>query len=138
MYQLVPPGCHCRNAAERAIRTFKNHFIAGLCSVDENFPIGLWCRLISQAEMTLNLLRPSHTNPLVSAYNQLHGIFDYNSTPIAPPGIRVLGYKDAAKRCSWASHARDGWYVGPAMEAYQCYKIFTMDTGSEIICNHVT
>jgi hypothetical protein len=29
-YQLVPPHIHRRNAAERAIRTFKNHFIAGL------------------------------------------------------------------------------------------------------------
>jgi hypothetical protein len=30
-YQLVPPHIHRRNAAERAIRTFKTHFIAGLC-----------------------------------------------------------------------------------------------------------
>jgi hypothetical protein len=39
-YQLVPPGTmHCCNAAKRAIRTFKNHFIAGLCSVDKkHFP----------------------------------------------------------------------------------------------------
>jgi hypothetical protein len=29
-YQLVPPHCHRRNAAERAIRTFKEHFVAGL------------------------------------------------------------------------------------------------------------
>ena len=28
--QLAPTGCHRRNAAERAIRTFKNLFIAGL------------------------------------------------------------------------------------------------------------
>jgi hypothetical protein len=28
-YQLVPPHCHLRNAAERAIRTFKQHFVAG-------------------------------------------------------------------------------------------------------------
>jgi hypothetical protein len=28
-YQLVPPHMHRRNAAERAIRTFKNHFMAG-------------------------------------------------------------------------------------------------------------
>jgi hypothetical protein len=28
-YQLVPPHCHHRNAAERAIRTFKEHFVAG-------------------------------------------------------------------------------------------------------------
>jgi hypothetical protein len=29
-YQLVLPNCHRRNAAERAIRTFKEHFVAGL------------------------------------------------------------------------------------------------------------
>ena len=41
-YQLVPPFSHRRNAAERAIRTWKNHFITGLCSVDPNFPMHLW------------------------------------------------------------------------------------------------
>ena len=40
-YQLVPPHAHRRNAAERAIRTWKNHFIAGLCSVDPTFPMHL-------------------------------------------------------------------------------------------------
>jgi hypothetical protein len=25
-YQLVPPHCHRRNASERAIKTFKEHF----------------------------------------------------------------------------------------------------------------
>jgi hypothetical protein len=49
-YQLVPPHTHRRNAAERAIRTFKNHFIAGLCSADNEFPIRLWDRLVPQAE----------------------------------------------------------------------------------------
>jgi hypothetical protein len=48
-FQLVPPHSHRRNAAERAIRTFKNHFIAGLCSTDKLFPMNLWCRLICQA-----------------------------------------------------------------------------------------
>eukprot|EP00978_Attheya_sp_CCMP212_P006284 scaffold14236_cov54-Attheya_sp.AAC.6 len=41
-FQLVPLHIHRRNAAERAIRTFKNHFIAGLCSTDVNFPLHLW------------------------------------------------------------------------------------------------
>jgi hypothetical protein len=40
-YQLVPPHCHRRNAAERAIRTFKEHFVAGLSSVDPLLPIAL-------------------------------------------------------------------------------------------------
>jgi hypothetical protein len=59
----VPPGLHRRNAAERAIRTVQNHFIAGLCSVDPNFPIHLWDRLVPQAEISLNLLRGSWINP---------------------------------------------------------------------------
>ena len=56
-YQLVPPHIHRRNAAERAIRTFKNHFIAGLCSLDPNFPMHLWDLLLPQAELTRNLLQ---------------------------------------------------------------------------------
>jgi hypothetical protein len=40
-YQLVPPHCHRRNAAERAIHTFKEHFVAGLASVDPDFPLHL-------------------------------------------------------------------------------------------------
>ena len=49
-YQLVPPHIHRRNSAERAIRTFKNHFIAGLCTTDPNFPMHLWDHLLPQAD----------------------------------------------------------------------------------------
>ena len=35
-FQLVPPHMHRHNAAERAICTFKNHFIASLCSTKKN------------------------------------------------------------------------------------------------------
>jgi hypothetical protein len=45
-YQLVPPHCHRRNAAERAIRTFKEHFVAGISSLDPTFPLHLWDRLL--------------------------------------------------------------------------------------------
>ena len=38
-YTFVPPHNHRANAAERAIQTFKNHFIAGLSGLDPNFPI---------------------------------------------------------------------------------------------------
>ena len=40
-YQLVPPHMHRRNAAERSIRTWKIHFIAGFCSTDSQFPMHL-------------------------------------------------------------------------------------------------
>jgi hypothetical protein len=62
-YQLVPPHCHRRNTAECAIRTFKEHFVAGLSSVDPSFPMHLWDRLLPQVEITLNLLRTSRLHP---------------------------------------------------------------------------
>jgi hypothetical protein len=62
-YQLVPHHCHRCNAAERAIRTFKEYFVAGLSSVDLAFPLQLWDRLLPQAEITLNLLRTSRLHP---------------------------------------------------------------------------
>ena len=88
-YQLTPSGNHSRNAAERAIQTFKNHFIAGLSSVHPSFPLRLWDK-IPQAVISLNLLRPSRINPNLSAYAQLYGSYDYSAHPFAPPGIRVL------------------------------------------------
>jgi hypothetical protein len=48
-YQLVPPHCNRHNAAERAIRTFKEHFVAGLSPVDPSFPLHLWDSLLPQA-----------------------------------------------------------------------------------------
>jgi hypothetical protein len=36
-YQLVPPQIHRQNAAERAIQTFKNHFIVCLGTTDKHF-----------------------------------------------------------------------------------------------------
>ena len=45
-YQLVPPNDHRRNAAEKAIQIFKDHFVAVLCGTDESFPMRLWCSLL--------------------------------------------------------------------------------------------
>jgi hypothetical protein len=84
-YQLVTPHCHRRNAAERAIRTFKEHFVAGLSSVDPTFPFHLWDRLLPQAEITLNLLRTSRLHPQLSAAAHFHGLVDYNKMAFAPP-----------------------------------------------------
>ena len=56
-YQLVPPSNHISNNVERVIQTFKNHFIAELCSLDKGFHIQLWDILIQQATISLNLPR---------------------------------------------------------------------------------
>ena len=127
-YQLVEPHNHKVNAAERAIQTFKHHFIAGLCSTDPKFPITLWDMLVPQAVLTLNLLRTSRINPKLSAYAQLNGQFDFMRTPLAPPGTQVLLFEDPTTRKSWAPHGKSAWYVGPAMEHYRCYKFYVPET----------
>ena len=123
-WQLAEPDNHRVNAAERAIQTFKNHFIAGLATVDPNFPMQLWCYLLQQAEISLNLLRTSRHDPTKSAYEVLEGPFDWNRTPLAPPGTRALIFEDPARRTTWGTHAIDGWCIGPAMEHYRCNKFF--------------
>jgi len=58
--ELVPPGCHRRNAAEVAIRNFKAHFLSVLAGVADDFPPSLWDRLLPQTEITVNL-KPNST-----------------------------------------------------------------------------
>ena len=41
-FQLAPPGIHRRNAAERAIHTFKVHLLAVLSGLAPDFPQFLW------------------------------------------------------------------------------------------------
>ena len=106
--ELVPPGYHRRNLAELAIKAFKHHFIAILSGVDASFPLALWDKLLPQAELTLNLLRQSHTIPTVSAHAHLHGNFDYNRIPLSPLGCVIQLHEDADKRRSWAPHTVDG------------------------------
>jgi hypothetical protein len=105
-YQVVPPHCHRRNSAERAIRTFKEHFVAGLSSVDPTFPLHLWDRLLPQAEITLNLLRTSRLHPQLSAAAHFRGLVDYNKTAFAPPGCKIIAHDKPGKRRTWAPHGQ--------------------------------
>jgi hypothetical protein len=130
-YQLAPPHCHCRNAAERAIRTWKNHFITGLASIDKQFPLHLWDQLIPQAVTTLNLLRQSRLNPRLSADAQLNGIHGFNRAPMAPPGTKVIIHEKPTQRGTWAPHGVQGWYLGPAPEHYTCHQVYVTKTAAE-------
>ena len=58
MCQLASIGDHQTNPAECAIQTFKSHFNAIISGTDSEFPSNCWGLLISQAVITLNLLRP--------------------------------------------------------------------------------
>ena len=136
-YQLVPPNNHRTNLAERAIQTFKSHFKAGLATCDPNYPLSEWDRLIEQAVLTLNLLRPSRFNPNISAHHFLYGHFDFNSTPLAPPGIKVIAHLKPEQRASWELQGENGYYIGPSLEHYRCIKCYFPKHRSERVCDTV-
>jgi hypothetical protein len=132
-YQLVPQHCHRTNAAERAIRTLKEHFKSSLAKVDPAFPIHLWDRLLPQAEITLNLLRSSILHPQLSAAAHYHGLIDYNRTAFGPPGCKIIAHEKLSQGCTWAAHGQPGWSLGTAMHHYCRQNVYITATASERI-----
>ena len=119
-FQLAPPHVHRQNAAERSIRTFKNHFISGFSTIYPDFRISEWYRLLSQCVITLSLLRNSRVKPDLSEYAYLFGPYGFNISPMAPPGTRVVVHDKPGNRTSWGHHGTPGWYIGPSLDHYRC------------------
>lgn len=127
-FQKAPPNMHRRNTAERCIRTSVNHIISMLSGTDPSFPLHLWDKLFAQGELTLNLMRASRSNPKVSAWEEVCGAFDFNATPLAPVGMRIVAHEPPEQRPAWAPHGVDGFYIGPALDHYRCYLVWIKTT----------
>lgn len=136
-YQLITPHVHRANIAEKAIQTFKGHFISIMARVDDSFPLHLWCRLLPQAEMTLNMLKPANVSPNILAYMYANGNHDYNTHPLAPLGCKVLIHETPDNRHTWDAHAMDVWYIGTLMEHYGNHIVWCKDTRAERISDTV-
>jgi hypothetical protein len=127
-FQLMPSHVHRRNAAERAIQTWKNHFSAGLATCHPKFPLTEWDRLMPQADLTLNLLQSSRRYPKLSAHSCLNKAFNFLSTPLAPPGTRVVAHITPLQRANLAPHVVDGWYLGPSLDHCRCHQCYIPST----------
>jgi hypothetical protein len=136
--EFIPPENHRQSPIEREIRTVKNHFISTLASIDPEFPINEWDLLLPQSEMTLNLMRPSHTRDQSSAYEHLHGKDDFLRNPIAPIGTQVIIHESPDSRPSWSPHGVKGYYIGPAMEHYRSYRILIEATKKTRVSDSVS
>jgi hypothetical protein len=126
--QLVEPHNHRVNAAERAIQTFKDAFIAALATTDVNFLLQLWDKLTPQVQTCLNLMQCSRIEPSKMAYETLNGPYDWNRYTLVPLGCKTVVYEDSDTRGSWASQGVDGWYLGPSMDHYRCNLYFIPET----------
>jgi len=94
---------------------FKNHFLSILAGVDAAFPPYLWDLLLTQAELTIKLLRQATANPKISAWEYFNGPFNFYKTPLAPmgsgylsmPNLALAGYgtTELSKVSTWAQHS---------------------------------
>ncbi len=119
--QIVPPHNHRANAIERAIGTFKEHFVAVLATVDMLCPLQLWDNFLSQVELALNLLCFSQCKPNIS---DDHKLYAFTKMPLALLSTKALIYNDPATCASWAPQATDGFYVGPAIDHYRLLRFY--------------
>ena len=78
----------------------------------------------TQCNITLNLLKSARRYPSLFVYASLLGNFDYNKTPMAPPGTRIIVHEKSNNRLSWAGHGTKAWCIGPSMEHYLCFKCY--------------
>jgi len=127
-YELVPPGQHRRNQAERAIQTFKSHFISILAGVDDKFPLSLWYHLLKPAELTLNILRQSRVTPNVSAFAHVHGNHNYMRKPFTPIGCTIQTHIKPNDRLSWDTRSEPGFNLGTSMEHHRCFRVYVTRT----------
>ena len=102
--QLAPHRIYRQNAAKRSIRTFKDRFMACIFSVYNISPIYLWCCIVNQAYITINLLQTSQKTPRLSAYAQLFGAFYFNETPMTPTGTKVISHGKPNQCDTWSKH----------------------------------
>ena len=107
-YQLASPGNYRVVDIERAIGIFKNHFIAIRSGTDPTFPQKGWTHLICHVVITLNMLRLSRINPCISACTQIHNIFDFNLTLLAPAGCKIIIHDQTNERPPWSNHGTRG------------------------------
>ncbi len=121
---LVEPHNHCVNAVKCAIQTFKNHFVSVLAMIDSKILLQLWDWLALQVKNTLNILQPSCIDLTKWDYEAIHGPYNWNRFPLAPPGCKAVIYESPKARPLWGSHGIDAWYVGPLLNHYQCNHYF--------------
>jgi hypothetical protein len=136
-HKLVPPDNHRHNIAKRAIQTFKNHLISNLSSVDNRFPLSLWCHLVKPAELTVNLLQQSNITPKVLAYAHIHGQHDYMKRPFAHLGCTVMAHIKPKNRRTWDTHAETGFNIGTTIEHHRCFHVYIVKTRATRVSDRV-
>ena len=134
--QCSAPDSHCP-LAEKAVQTYTSCFKSMTASLLSKFPIGYWCRLCEQVNLSVNIMRARRQNPRLSAWAACEGDFHFDSTPIAPPGTEMLMHNKPSIRRRWDHNTTKAWYIGACLKHYRTLKGIVSLTGAEQLSDTV-
>ena len=78
--------------------------------------------MTEQCDITLNMMRPCTTNPLLSAFEAMEGTYSFDATHMTPVGTEMLMHLNPIRRSTWDYHAIKAWYFAPALKHYRSIK----------------
>lgn len=124
-------GIHRANRAEKAIQDVECAELSAMVTVDPAFPMAYWKECLPQLEIILNHLTPWGLDPSISAYHGLHGDrYDFSHNPMTILGVAISKQVDRNMRTEDDPYkAKDGFYVGPALEHHRCANVLVKDRG---------
>ena len=76
------------------------------------------------------MLRQSRINPKLSANDQVFGTFNYQRTPLAPLGTKVIIHERPDQRLTWDKHGLPGFLVNQAKDYFRSYQVSVTITGA--------
>ena len=56
---------------------------------------------------------------------------------MAPPGTKIFAHEKPTQRATRRKHVVAGWYIGPELDHYSCFKLFMTEKISERISDIV-
>jgi len=71
--------------------------------------------------------------PSMSAWDHLNGPYNFDATPMGPPGYRIISHAKGTTRRLYDFRGSIGFYVGPSLEHYRCYKVIKNSTQHSVI-----
>ena len=102
-----------KNAAKSSIQTWSKHFHTGIATCSPELPATKSDLLMTQCDTTLNILCYFQQQTKLSAYTCLHGRYNFNRSPMAPPGTKVVFHKTLDQRTIWGQHGVQVSYIVP-------------------------
>ena len=118
-FQIVPQDDHRHNLAEKAIQTWKEHFIGVMSRTAAALPAHLWYQAIHQVEMQLLPLQQSNVNPKISSYTHVYGSHNYNAALFVTIGMETLVHNKPKRRGIFAEHSRKVFFIGTSFDHYR-------------------